>query len=331
MGNSKISLENLGLSLGIVTKVSLFLGGVIFLVYCSNSGAFPEDLSLGDGIWLLLIISVFTFGMAIVYFFLGCLGISLCHVIYHALRFSGVTKYFISVRKSFRERKMKTMLKKNGVFYRAYKREEGFMYNVRFPKISFIYHMLSLFTLILIFSSVKSDHCFWYLRIILSSISLGFLFLFLHINRRKYLQIDHVGVCKDECKRLKGEIKLTNAVVTMTALIFSTIYLGIISIAANKTMVFLHIRNEKVTVFVKQPWDAVLDRHLSNSTKHIKGDNVGQHTEVVPGYKQYDDLTVSLYNLGSSVFLEFPVGKKLYSLKIPSSDIIVDGVPVSRH
>lgn len=112
MGNSKIWLENFGLSLGIITKVCLFLGGVIFLVYCSGAGAFPENLSLGDGIWLLLIISVFTFGMATVYFFLGCLGVSLCHVAYHILHVAAVIKGLRRVRQSIRVRKVKNIMKK---------------------------------------------------------------------------------------------------------------------------------------------------------------------------------------------------------------------------
>ncbi|MBB1527378.1 hypothetical protein BV924_20835 [Pectobacterium odoriferum] len=328
MNKLKIRLENTGLLMSIMTKLSLFFGGGIFLIYCSASGAFPENLSLGDGVWLLLIIFVFSFGMGTVYFFLGCFGVSLWTTAYHIFRISGGRERFLIIRQWFRERKTKKIIIENHFFFRNYKRDRPFSYKIRPPKINVIYHFISFFMIIIIFGTVRENHWDWYLRLILSSILLGFLFLFWHANWQRYLQIEHVEARQDESKRLKGEIKFANITFTAAVLILTTLYIGLTKIAADRTMIFLHVRSEQVTVFVKQPWDAVLERHLIRSEKQIANSKKAEIREAVPGYKQYDKMTVSLNNLGSSVFLEFKKGNKFYSLKIPSSDIIVDNVPL---
>ncbi|MNC29587.1 hypothetical protein D3C75_778370 [compost metagenome] len=191
--------------------------------------------------------------------------------------------------------------------------------------------MLSFITLIFVSAAIKENHLEWYLRVMASSICLGFLFFFLHINRQKYLQVEHVEISESECKKIKGEMKLGNLFFTVVILTITTFYLGVVNIAAKKTMTFLHIRNEKVTVFVKQPWDAILERHLIHKTSSNEVNADGTRLGVVPGYKRYDDVTVSLNNLGTSVFLEFNVERKVYSLKIPSSEIIVDNVPIPAN
>lgn len=329
MDKLKMRLENTGLVLSIMTKISLFLGGLIFLFYCSSSGAFPENLSLGDGLWLILIISVFAVGMGTVYFFLGCLGVSIWTITYYIFVKSGGRGRFLIARKWLRDLKVKKAIRKNPVFFRSYKRDKPFVYNLRFPRVIITFHLMSFFTLVIMLGAIRENHLDWYLRLISTSIFVGLIFLILHTNKQKYLQIEHIVAREEESRRLKGEIKFAN-IITVAMLIYTTIYIGIIKIATNKTMIALSIRSENVTVFVKNPWGAVLDRHMVNIGENIKLNNDVVNKDVVPGYRKYDNMTVSLFNLGSYTFLEFNVENKSYSLKIPSSDIIVDSVPIPK-
>lgn len=74
-GNMKDYLDLIDKSLGTAFKLGVFVGGLIFLLYCESIGYLPRDMSLGDGFFLVFVAS--GFGAVYILFSasLTCLGI----------------------------------------------------------------------------------------------------------------------------------------------------------------------------------------------------------------------------------------------------------------
>lgn len=69
-------------AMSILTKLSFRLRSAIFLVYCAKNGDFPDGLSVADRLWIFYIVAAFSAGTLVVYFFLMCLGLFICHILY---------------------------------------------------------------------------------------------------------------------------------------------------------------------------------------------------------------------------------------------------------
>lgn len=86
----------------VLTKLSFALGSVIFLVYCARNGGFPDNLSLADSLRIFYIVTVFSLGTLTVYFFLMCLGLSICHLIYRIANVPQVERMLLHITEGSR-------------------------------------------------------------------------------------------------------------------------------------------------------------------------------------------------------------------------------------
>lgn len=111
--------------LSVLTKVSFGLGSAIFLVYCMMNGGFPDGLSLADSLRIFYIFTVFSAGTLIFYFFLMCLGLSLCHLAYRLTNVSYIERILHRALNwgNTLSRRITVLRRGSSEFYRTRKRQ----------------------------------------------------------------------------------------------------------------------------------------------------------------------------------------------------------------
>ncbi|PPC61692.1 hypothetical protein C1Y41_17345 [Pantoea sp. ICBG 1758] len=305
-------------AISVLTKASLGLGSAIFLFYCMMNGGFPDGLSLSDSLRILYIFTVFSAGTLVFYFFLMCLGLSICHLLFRLTGYSLIEQVLLRMSDTgyTSGQRMRSVRKGPSEFYRTGKRQRQFIHHVVFPPIATIFHSISMLTVILIITQIHHDKVLWYFRLVISAIGLAVWFVILDFNRQRRGQLKFVLPAENAVERAKKDIRTGNVTLSIVIPIAVTMLLGLFSDSAERTMKALGFRHDSATVYVKKEWSSVLTRH------GVKG----SEAELPPYALRYDNVTVALYSFGTSVTLQFHGDKELraQTLRVPATEVLID-------
>ncbi|MDZ7278424.1 hypothetical protein N4G40_09080 [Pantoea eucrina] len=303
-------------ALAVLTKISFLMGGAILLVYCGRYGGFPDGLSLSDTLRIFLVVTVFSMGTLVVYFFMMCLGFTVWHQLFILWRIQKVRQVFYSLRAWKRKGLRKATVLRHGrsEFFRNYKRHRVIRYQLRFPAFTPGLYVVSAMTVIGMLIFIPLGNVGLYLKFIISSLMLGLTFITVHFN----LQIDaqmHLVVPDIETKlKKKSESRYINILYPALIIICVTFLLGLFDTTANRTMEILGIRHEHATVYVQTPWSDILQKH---GVKRSPDDSV-------PGHVRFNDMTVALSSFGNSVTLSVGNERSSSVLRIPANAVVMD-------
>lgn len=316
MDEMKKKFELAEKAIAVLTKVSFGLGSAIFLVYCAKNGGFPDGLSLADSLRIFYIVAAFSAGTLVVYFFLMCLGLSICHLLY---RLSGIPWIERMLRWTadggrVARRKVTELRRGPSEFFRTYKRPRAFIYHVVFPPIAAAFHGVSVLTLIAVIGLVRHDRLSWYVRLVAAAIALGLWFIIFDVNRQRRGQMKFVLPGPDAVKKAEKNIRTGNLTMSLVLPVAVTFILGLFGDSADRTMQILGFRHEQATVYMRGTWSTVLARHGIE----------GQDAQLAPYVSRYDKVTVALTSFGSSVTLQFHDAGKTYTLRVPAAEVLVD-------
>jgi len=305
-------------AISVLTKASLGLGSAIFLIYCMMNGGFPDGLSLSDSLSILYIFTVFSAGTLVFYFFLMCLGLSICHLFFRLTGYSLIEQILVRMSDAAYGswQRMRALRKGPSEFYRTRKRPRQFIYHVVFPPIATIFHSISVLTVILIVTQVHHDHLLWYFRLIISAIGLAVWFVILDFNRQRRGQLKFVLPGENAVQKAEKDIRTGNMILSVAIPIVVTMLLGLFGDSAERTMNVLGFRHDSATVYVKNEWSSVLTRH------GVKG----SEAELPPYAFRYDNVTVALSSFGTSVTLQFHSDKdpRTQTLRVPAAEVLID-------
>lgn len=310
-------------AISVLTKISFGLGSAIFMVYCALNGGFPDSLSLADSLRIFYVVTVFSLGTLVVYFFLMCLGLSFYHLVYRFAKASLIRHGYSRLVEKSREardkagvlrRKLAALRGRRSEFYRTYKRPRPFIYHVVFTPAAGLFHSFAAITLIFIVFSVHHDRALWYLRLACAALLLGLWFLILDINRQRRGQMKFVLSGPKSIVREERDMRAGNLAITFLFLTAVTFMLGLFTGTASQTMRVLGFRHDSATVYVKQQWSNVLSRHGIT----------GSDAELPPYTSKYENVTVALSSFGTSVTLQFHVGGKVQTLRLPAVEVLID-------
>lgn len=190
-------------AISVLTRLSFGLGSAIFMVYCALNGGFPDSLSLADSLRIFYIVTVFSLGTFVVYFFLMCVGLSFYHLLYRFANLSLIARGYtrlgeksravrgkmVAWRSSF---KTLVLRRRRSEFFRNYKRPRPFIYHVVFSPAAGLFHFFAFITLIFIGFTVQHDRVLWYMRLVSAALLLGLWFMVLDINRQRRGQMKFV-------------------------------------------------------------------------------------------------------------------------------------------
>lgn len=263
MDKLKNKLELIEKSMAVLTKLSFVLGSAIFLVYCSKNGGFPDGLSLADSLQIFYIVAAFSVGTLVVYFFLMCLGISICHLIYRLSSIPWIERTLRWIDQASRlvRRKAIELRRGRSEYFRTYKRPRKFLSHIKFPPIAAAFNGVSVLTVMVIIGVVKHDRLSWYIRLVAAAVALGLWFIMLDINSQRRGQMKFVLPGPDAVERAKKDIRTGNFVMSLVIPVTVTFMLGLFGVSADRTMQILGFRHEHVTVYMRGPWSTVLTRH----------------------------------------------------------------------
>lgn len=308
-------------ALAVLTKVSFLMGGAILLIYCGRYGGFPDGLTIGDTLRIFLTVTVFSVGTLVTYFFLMCLGVSMCYLLFRVSRLKWITRGFYGIEAMLREaRRKKTILRYgHSEFCRNYKRRRPVLYHYRFPSFTPMFYLISVLTVLGMLTIVREDHALWYIKLICAALYLGAWYILLDLNRQRGAQMDLIFRDQQTPVKLRSEIRLVNTLGTAFIFISVTFYLGLFDATTNQTMRLLGIRHDHATVYLQETWSNVLAEHgITGSKADFKLYNT-----------RYDDVTVAISSFGSSVALEFYINGKPQMLRVPATAILIDPLPHS--
>ncbi|KAF6661947.1 hypothetical protein HFD92_16995 [Pantoea sp. EKM101V] len=305
-------------AISVVTKASLGLGSAIFLIYCMMNGGFPDGLSLSDSLCILYIFTVFSAGTLVFYFFLMCLGLSICHLVFWLTGYSFIEQILLRITDTgyTSGQRMRGFRKAPSEFYRTRKRQRQFIHHVIFPPIATIFHSVSVLTLILIITQIHHDQMLWYFRLVISAIGLAVWFIILDFNRQRRGQLKFVLPGENAVDKVEKDIRIGNMILSIAIPLVVTMLLGLFGDSAERTMEVLGFRHNSATVYVKKEWSSVLTRHGVKSSE----------AELPPYASRYDNVTVALSSFGTSVTLQFHSDKlpRTQTIRVPASEVLID-------
>jgi len=318
MDEIKKKLELAEKAIAVLTKLSFGLGSVLFLVYCAKNGGFPDGLSLADSLRIFYIVAAFSAGTLVVYFFLMCLGLSICLFLYRLSGMPCIERMLRWMADGGRAARRKATVLRRGPseFFRTYKRPHAFLYHVVFPPIASAFHGVSVLTLIVVIGLVRHDRLSWYVRLVAAAITLGLWFIMLDVNRQRRGQMKFVISGVDAVKRAEKNIKMGNLTMSLVLPVAVTFVLGLFGDSADRTMKILGFRHEHATVYMRGTWSTVLARHGIE----------GHAALLAPYVTRYDNVTVALTSFGSSVTLQFHSHRvpHMQTLRIPAAEVLID-------
>jgi hypothetical protein len=309
-------------ALAVLTRVSFLMGGAILLIYCSRYGGFPDGLTVGDTLRIFLTVTVFSLGTLATYFFLMCLGVSICYFLFRLSQLKWIKRGFYWLETLMRDtRRKKTVLRYGpSEFCRNYKRRRPILYHVRFPSVTPMFYLISGLTIIGMLSLIREDHAMWYLKLISAALYLGAWYIVVDLNRQRGAQMDLIFSEENTPVKLRSEIRLVNTLGTAFIFVSVTFFLGLFDATANQTMRLLGIRYDHATVYVSEVWSIVLAEHGI----------MGSKAPLKPYASRYDDVTVALASFGYSVALEFHGNGKTQMLRVPAAEVLIDPLPRSK-
>jgi hypothetical protein len=298
----------------IFSKLSLVSGGAVFLFYCIQIKAFPDNLTVGDGIWLLFISAIYAMWTTLFYAYLMIQGLSIIilgRFIFRSRPISRLTNTYRHMRAVCSwPRKTNVTLK------RPIKRQEKPKFNLVFPRVENVLHYLAGFGgIIIIMATLVKGQYLWLFKISLVSILFGLVYIMIISKRQQFAQLELIE-CEDK-DQIRKNVRNVTTIFIVAALFVSTVLVGLFEISAKMTMNALGIRKENVTLYVRKPWSDILKQHdIEGSTSAFSGE-----------FTRFEHMTVALSNFGSSVAIETGRRENLYSLKIPGDAILIDTLP----
>ncbi|NIF23960.1 hypothetical protein [Candidatus Pantoea multigeneris] len=279
-------------------KIALILGGFILLYYSVVHSAMPDNLSLGDGIWLIFISAISG-------------GIILMGVIFYAAMACCILDLIrrVVIRSVPSENEPQGMKNLRIIFKE---------YIPVFDTVIYLTPVLWVFICIMLFIRGKREWIF----IISGSLLLWPVIIMLVLMMVKlYRNSIPFGFTPAKTERFAKNAQDLRSILlyfSFSVVLYSFL-LGFISPVADTTMKILSVRQENVSLYVKSPWSDVLQRHLP----------VSSGCKVPQGYALFEHVTLSFSNLGNSVSVEIQGQKKATSLKIPGDSVIVDPAPLN--
>lgn len=273
--------------LGLSFKIGLLLGGAILIFYCKEIGYFPADITIGDGLSFIML----AMGFGIVYlFFVTCFtSLGLC------LRpeFTIIQQLFLFIANKFNKESS------NSSQLEVIKIREANWSNFVFAL--FGVYMIYRFTLINTENLIPLGLC-TFISACLWSICLDNEDNIRILTKQRQLTTQKKT---DLALKIKNRYIMLIFFVIMPGLIS-----GIFSDMLDATMRFVKIRNDNVTVHIKEPYTINLSEINLKGSKSSFGEN----------YKKYEHVNILFSGIGKNTVLSIKnaQNENFTSISIPS-------------
>ena len=284
----KEKLEIYNLLIGLAAKVAIAIGAVILLGYCLTIDYFPRELSIGDGL-------LFTFvaaGFGLIYFIfiacLTCLGICIVEL------FKLIRNAFKRLKHRVTNKGFKTQWSEKLpiAFLCGYLASQGVL-------IIIVFGLTSLGSLVALVSTVILCTVLW--KVVLVDTK--------KIKNHKVLTHNEQEAVEAIAK-LKRERKIKILLITIAPLIMC----GYTEVLTKTSMTILNIRNESVTVNVKDPYAKAFIASGIKANKSELGDE----------FKRFDDTKILLSGFGGKVLFSKSVDCEHEThISVPSDSFII--------
>lgn len=287
------NIESLLKIMTLISKTGVLVGGICILGYSLRIGHFPQDLTVGDG--LLFILAAVCFGLTYM-FFVACL-VSLGVVASPAIRL--LSKLYLL---SYKFRKVS---------------QPQQVYD--FARFNWSYVIFAIFGLV--FIAILGGHdrnAYWNLPLL--SIGMYFFYsMYLSTGEKikaietalksivKTGEKDNTAIDKIENLR-KGQMLSLGVLLVMP--IFTS---GVMGQILDGAMRQAHVRTEKATIFVKEPYSSLIPSEARASVQPMPAQ-----------YIKFDKVAVLFKGFGKTTVVSFVDGGANKQLEIPNDQLIVN-------
>ncbi|MDZ7320155.1 hypothetical protein N4G41_00715 [Kosakonia sacchari] len=286
--NDKLDIANNLLNL--IFKLGVALGGGVFVLYCWRIGYFPQDVSVGDG--LLLILLAVTFGGFYLFFVasLVCLGITLRRVWQELQRL-----YSFSVN-IFNKRTGKNITYTPSAIERMHPELLIFAAFGLFFVIGFgISDIITSATLLL---------CAWFSALMWRDYQQNAQNIFMLKHREP--------LTDDELKRLK-KLSSNQPFFIAILLILPLVIGGVTGKLLDGTMRLANIRTEAAVVHIKEPYAKYAEEY------GLKGEKSNLGTE----YSKFSNVSILFNGFGKNVVMENKKPGGVVQFVVPADQVYV--------
>lgn len=276
------------------TKFGVLVGGICVVSYSLKINHFPQDLSVGDG--LLFLMAAACFG--VIYFFFIASLVSL------GITFSPITRFifkkFVWVTNKFRKQKIEPVHTLAPFEWSAV--------------------LFALFSIVIIVALGSQDStAYWNLPML--SVALYFFYSIYLSSGNKIKSIEMVqntvlhteekkNIAKlgDPEKLRRGQLFSLAAILVMPLLIG-----GVSGQLLDAAMRAAHVRIEKSTIYVKEPYSSLLPKSLMSKNQNSPKE-----------YTAFDGPVVLFKGFGKTTVISFLDGTATRKLEIPNDQLIIE-------
>lgn len=287
------NIEGLLKVMTLASKMGILVGGICISGYSLRIGHFPQGLTIGDG--LLFMLAAVCFGFIYIFFVasLVALGVTASP----AIKF--LSKIYLL---SYNFRKT---------------RKPSQVYD--FAKFKWPYVIFAVFALLFIFGLGNNDHnAYWNLPLL--SIAMYFFYsTYLSTGDKiKAIEITLESVVKLDQNEKSAASKIENLrkaqMLSLGVLLMMPIFTGgVTGQLLDGAMRQAHVRIEKATIFVKEPYASLMPMKARASVQLLPAQ-----------YVKFDNIAVLFKGLGNTTVLSFVDGKVEKKLEIPNDQLIVN-------
>lgn len=278
----------------LATKLGLLVGGICVFTYSLRINHFPQDISIGDGLLLLLAAACF----GVIYIFIIACLISLGIVI------SPIIRRIVNLCIKFINRFRKSKLQQSH------------------PWAPFEWEALlfSLFAVILIcLLGQQNPNAYWSLPSIAVVL---YIFYSLYVScGNKLKQIENLKSSNVHTLEKENITQLGNPEILQKArfacvgtIFFVPLLLGGVSgELLDSAMRAAQVRIDKSVIYVKEPYSSLIS------------DSAASEAILTPkDYKAFDKVTILFKGFGKTTVISFKDGEKVRNLEIPNDQLIVE-------
>lgn len=290
LGNN---IENLLKLMTLISKTGIMVGGICILGYALRIGHFPQDLTLGDG--LLFILAAVCFGLTYI-FFVVCL-VSLGVIASPAIRL--LSKIYLL---SYKFRKTK---------------QPQQVYD--FARFNWSYVIFACFGLLFILNLGDHDwNAYWNLPL-LSVATYFFYSVYLSTGEKiKALEISLKSVVQMGEIDSSATSKVANLrkaqILSLGVLLVLPIFTGgVTGQLLDGAMRQAHVRIEKATIFVKEPYSSLMPPEARAAVQPIPAQFI-----------KFDKVAILFKGFGRTTIVSFVDGGAEKQLEIPNDQLIVN-------
>lgn len=294
--------DTIGKMFSLFLKASIAIGFIVLIFYLLMNSAYPENMSLGDGILFVVIAGVFG---AIYLLFVSSL--TAVGTLPFSLKDSAAAIARILFQKKFKWRLIKHYVRKHFDTFLA-----TFGLSILGGYIVYLF----------ILGAVKEGD----LRTLIAAIGVPLASAYIWRShqaleqkvRRLNLRISNT---KNQLAESATEVPITlqrqpNRFTLVLLLLAVPLPLGFgLKGVTNATMRAVNIREENVSIHIKEPYVTYMKEHRFE----------GKESPFKGGYLKYENFTLVMQNIGENVFLRSNDGQELV-VKIPKSHIMI--VPI---